>query len=213
MRDGVIADFADTGDTLFLNARRPPIGICPVTVVCIRVSPPFSKPARAPSGSATGGTCRIGWPETTLVSSIFAPAELPSSSRTTRFRRPLRNGRRARPSTTARRLSPLPGGLADGDYDWLIGLFEAAGDGHRVPLQGTDDGTLRVRLGALHLAKAGAVVTFTAETNRPAFDPATWYAPAPEQLEQRGGFWRRANGRQHPAPSGRQRLGSQDLAA
>jgi hypothetical protein len=44
-----------------------------------------------------------------------------------------------------------------------------------VPLQGVDDGTLRIRLGVLHLANAGTVVTFAAETNMPAFDPAAWY--------------------------------------
>jgi hypothetical protein len=42
-------------------------------------------------------------------------------------------------------------------------------------MQGVDDGTLRIRLGVLHLANAGMVVTFTAETNMPAFDPTTWY--------------------------------------
>jgi len=73
----------------------------------------------------------------------------------------------------------LPGSLPDGDYDWLIGLFDAGGDGHRVPLQGVDDGTLRIRLGVLHLAYAGTVVTFGAETNMPAFDPAAWYGQLP----------------------------------
>jgi hypothetical protein len=69
----------------------------------------------------------------------------------------------------------LPAGLPDGDYDWLAGMYDAAGDGRRVPLQGVDDGESRIRLGVLHLANAGAVVTFAAETNMPAFDPAAWY--------------------------------------
>ncbi len=69
----------------------------------------------------------------------------------------------------------LSSSLPDGDYDWLIGLFDATGDGSRVQLQGVDDGTSRIRLGVLHLAGAGTVVTFTAETNAPAFDPAAWY--------------------------------------
>jgi hypothetical protein len=34
---------------------------------------------------------------------------------------------------------------------------------------------LRIRLGVLHLANAGAQVTFTAETNSPVVDPAAWY--------------------------------------
>ena len=69
----------------------------------------------------------------------------------------------------------LPSSLPDGDYDWLIGLYDAAGDGSRVHLQGVDDGTSRIRLGVLHVARAGTPVTFTAETNAPALDPATWY--------------------------------------
>ncbi len=69
----------------------------------------------------------------------------------------------------------FPTGLSDGDYDWLIGLWDAAGDGSRVTLQGLDDGTLRIRLGVLRLANAGAQVTFTAETNSPVVDPAAWY--------------------------------------
>jgi hypothetical protein len=69
----------------------------------------------------------------------------------------------------------LPASLPDGDYDWLIGLFDATGDGSRVPLQGLDDGTLRIRLGGLHLTNSGTLITFTAETNLPAFDPSAWY--------------------------------------
>ena len=69
-----------------------------------------------------------------------------------------------------------PADRPDGDYDWLIGLYDAAEDGQRVALQGVDDGTLRIHLGVLHVAQAGAVITFSAETNRPTFDPGAWYA-------------------------------------
>jgi hypothetical protein len=70
----------------------------------------------------------------------------------------------------------LPASLADGDYEWLIGLYDAGGDGGRVPLQGPDDGTARIRLGVLRLANAGAKLTFIPQTNSPAFDPASWYS-------------------------------------
>ena len=66
--------------------------------------------------------------------------------------------------------------LPDGDYDWLIGLFDANGDGSRVPLQGVNDGSWRIRLGILRLANSGSVLTFAAETNMPAFDPTAWYS-------------------------------------
>jgi hypothetical protein len=68
----------------------------------------------------------------------------------------------------------LPASLADGDYDWSIGLFDPTGDGRRVRLRGLDDGTARIRLGWIRLARAGTSLTFVPETNVPAFDPATW---------------------------------------
>jgi hypothetical protein len=58
----------------------------------------------------------------------------------------------------------------------MIGLFDAAGDGGRVPLQGLDDGTRRIRIGVLRLANAGTSLTFAAETNPPPFDTTTWYS-------------------------------------
>jgi hypothetical protein len=68
----------------------------------------------------------------------------------------------------------LSGTLPDGDYGWLIGLYDPS-DGSRVHLQGVDDGTARIRLGVIHLTNSGSSLTFTAETNSPAFDPSIWY--------------------------------------
>jgi hypothetical protein len=42
-------------------------------------------------------------------------------------------------------------------------------------MQGLDDGTSRIRLGTLHLANGGTLVTFTAETNMPSIDHAACY--------------------------------------
>ena len=71
----------------------------------------------------------------------------------------------------------LPGDLPDGNYDWLIGLYDAAGDGSRVHPQGVDEGTAAIHLGVLHLAKAGTAITFSAETNSPTFSPTAWHTP------------------------------------
>jgi hypothetical protein len=70
----------------------------------------------------------------------------------------------------------LPPNLPDGDYDWQIGLYDSAGNGGRVPLQGLDDGTMRIHLGVLHLTHAGAGPAFAAETNLPPSDPGAWYS-------------------------------------
>ncbi|MBN2508076.1 MAG: hypothetical protein JXQ71_15420 [Verrucomicrobia bacterium] len=67
----------------------------------------------------------------------------------------------------------VPPGVPDGDYDWLIGLFDPA-TGARLSLIGVDDGSQRIRLGALRLARNGAAVLFTPETRTPA-DRSAWY--------------------------------------
>ncbi len=66
--------------------------------------------------------------------------------------------------------------IADGDYDWLIGLFDTA-TGSRLKLSGVDDGSSRIRLGVLQVRTNGTAITFTAETKAPGYDPTPWYAP------------------------------------
>ena len=60
--------------------------------------------------------------------------------------------------------------IKDGDYDWLIGLYDAA-SGARLNLLGVDGGESRIRLGTLRLANNGASVTFIPET-RSIVDPS-----------------------------------------
>ena len=84
----------------------------------------------------------------------------------------------------------LSSSLPDGDYDWLIGLFDAAGDGSRVHLQGVDDGTSRIRLGVLRLANAGTAAHVHRRNQRARLRPGRLVWPASEQLEPGGGLWR-----------------------
>ncbi|HEY5910430.1 MAG TPA: DUF5696 domain-containing protein [Verrucomicrobiae bacterium] len=175
LRDGVVTDFADTGNTLFVNARaavdwnlssyhrvHPRVATFQQTGtrafrVTYRweVQDRLAKDYRAFVHFCTNGVIRAQQDHTVSPpTSQWQPGQAISDGSWN---------------------VTLPSNLPDGDYDWLIGLFDAAGDGSRVPLQGVDDGTLRIRLGVLHLTSAGTVLSFLVETNTPSFDPAAWY--------------------------------------
>lgn len=175
LREGVIADFADSGDTLFLNARAAEDWnlsgrrrVHPSVASFEQTGPRAFRVAyrwEARDGLDKNYNCFVHFCAKDVICSQQDHAVSPAPSRW-QADAVINDG----PWNVT-----LPGGVADGDYDWLIGLFDAAGDGHRVPLEGVDDGTSRIRLGVLHLSNAGAVVAFAAETNAPASSPAVWY--------------------------------------
>jgi hypothetical protein len=66
----------------------------------------------------------------------------------------------------------IPADVPDGDYAWLIGLFNRE-TGVRLRLTGPDDGSARIRLGVLHVRDGGSVLTFTPE---PGADAPSLYA-------------------------------------
>lgn len=175
LRDGVITDFADTGATLFLNARaatdwnlsghrRVQPGVAsfqPTGSRAFRVTYRWEVQDRL----AKDYHCFVHF---CTNGAIRAQQDHPISSPASQWQ----------PSQTVSD-GPwnitLPGSLPDGDYDWLIGLVDLD-DGSRVSLQGADDGTSRIRLGVLRLANDGALLSFVAETNASPFDPAAWYS-------------------------------------
>jgi hypothetical protein len=176
LRNSMIADFADTGDTLFLNARsaadwnlsnyrrvRPSVASFQQTGArTFRVSYKWDSQDILPKNYS----CFVHFCSNGVIRAQQDHPLTPPSSQWS-------PGQAIGDGPWNVTLSST---LPDGDYDWLIGLFDPMGDGSRVPLQGLDDGTLRIRLGVLHLANAGKLLTFTAETNSSVFDPALWYA-------------------------------------
>lgn len=175
LRDGVVADFSDTTDSLFLNARpasdwnlssyrrvRPTVASFSQTGPrAFRVLYNWSAQDRVERDYRcfvhfdAGGSIRAQQDHV-----LTTPTSRWDSGQT------ISDG----PWNVT-----LPANLPDGDYTWLIGLFDPA-DGGRVPLQGLDDGTARIRLGVLRLADFGTTVTFTPETNSTPFDPGAWYS-------------------------------------
>ena len=174
-RGGVVSDLADTGDSLFLNARsaadwnlssyrrvRPSVaGFQQTGTHAFRVTYGWA----VQDLLARNYTCFVHFCANGVIRAQQDHAVSPPTSQW-QAGKVISDG----PWNVS-----LPASLPDGDYDWLIGLYDAAGDGSRVPLQGLDDGTLRIRLGGLRLTNAGALMTFTAETNLAGFDPTAWY--------------------------------------
>lgn len=67
----------------------------------------------------------------------------------------------------------IPKTIADGDYRWLIGLFDLAGDFERLKLRGVDDGQDRILLGVLQVRNGGSSLNFVPETRTAPDLPAT----------------------------------------
>jgi hypothetical protein len=175
LRDGVVTDFADTGDSLFLNARaavdwnlssyrrvQPSIATNAQTGTrAFRVTYHWNVQDRL----AKDYRCFVHFSTNGVIRAQQDHAISPPPSQW-QPGQVIVDG----PWTVT-----LSAALPDGNYDWLIGLFDATGDSSRVPLQGVDGGTSSIRLGTLRLANAGTTVTFIAETNAPPPDPTLWY--------------------------------------
>ena len=175
LRNGVVSDFVDSGTSLFLNARaasdwnlsnyrrvHPSVGAFQQTGTrAFRVTYRWDVQDPLPKNY----TCFVHFCTNGVIRAQQDHSVSPPTSQW-QVGQIISDG----PWNVT-----LPSSLPDGDYDWLIGLFDAAGDGNRVHLQGVDDGTSRIRLGVLRLANSGTLLTFIAETNTPAVDPAAWY--------------------------------------
>ena len=177
LRNGVVTDFADTGDSLFLNARaamdwslstyrriHPSVGSFQQTATrAFRVTYRWDVQDSLPKNYV----CFVHFCTNGAIRAQQDHAVSPPTSQ----------WQAGQSISDGAWDVALPGNLPDGDYDWLIGLYDAAGDGSRVHLQGVDDGTARIHLGVLRLANAGAALSFSADTNSPTFDPTPWYTP------------------------------------
>ena len=176
MRDSVVSDFTDTGDTLFCNAR-PASDWNLSNYRHIHPSVTSFQQTGTRTFRATyhwnvqdqisrNYTVFVHFSTYGVISAQQDHAVSPATSE-------WQPGQRVNDGPWN---ITLPANLPDGDYDWLIGLYDPS-DGSRVALQGVDDGTSRIRLGTLHLASAGSTVKFAPETNAPTVDPTTWYDP------------------------------------
>lgn len=173
LRNGVLCDFVDAGSSLFVNARaaadwnlsrwrrvQPTVNSFQQTAARTfratyrwDVQESLGKDYRCFVHFCTNGAIRWQQDHTLTPSTAQWPAGQVISDG---------------PWTLT-----VPSSMPDGDYDWLIGLFEPA-SGTRLSLLGVDDGSQRIRLGVLHVQSAGSVLTFTPETGAPV-DRTPWY--------------------------------------
>ena len=175
LRGAAVTDFADTGDTLFVNARA---------AIDWNLSNQHRVHPRVASFEQVGPRAfqvtyqwevRDRLPKNYQCLVHFCSRGVIRAQQDHALSRPSSQWQTGDTFTDGSWQARLPGDLPDGDYDWLIGLFDAAGDGSRVRLEGVDDGEARIRLGVIHLANRGAAITFRPETRAPASNPAAWY--------------------------------------
>ena len=175
LRDGVITDFADTGATLFLNARA----VTDWNLSGHRRVQPGVAAFQQTGSRAFRATYR--WdvqdrlPKDFQCFVHFCTNGVIRAQQDHAVSTPTSQWQPGQTISDGPWDITLPDNLPDGDYEWLVGLVDVA-DGSRVSLQGADDGTARIRLGVLRLANAGALLSFTAETNASPFNPAAWYS-------------------------------------
>ncbi len=173
LRGDAVVDFADTQDTLFANARHA----ADWNLSNFR----RVHPSVASFLQTTSRTFRVTyqWDVADRLSKDYRTFVHFTQSGTIRWQQ---DHTLAPPTSQWQPGQTVPDGpftvtvptnIADGDYDWLIGLFDLS-TGARVRLLGVDDGSSRIRLGVLHVQDAGALITFDPETGA-GVDPSPWY--------------------------------------
>ncbi len=176
LRDGVVADFADTGDTLFVNARsdgdwnqpglhrvHPSVSSFQQTGLrTFRVTHQWQVGEQLPRDYVCYshfalhlGTNGVGL---YLQDHSVTPPTSQWQAGQTLFEGPY---------TINIPMSTMP----DGDYDWFISLYNRnTGDGVRL-LGTSQDGGLSILLGVLHVRNNGMLLTFDADQTGAAPDP------------------------------------------
>ncbi len=164
LRDAVVTDFADAGDTLFINARSATDWDL---TTAIRIHPTV---AQFQQTAARKFQLTYAWQVGQTLSkdyncfvhfcqngSIKFQQDHTLSPGTSQWEAGQTNS--DGPFTVT-----ISTNIADGDYDWLIGLSDHD-SGARLQLQGISDSQSRIRLGTLGIQSNGTLVTFVPEPN------------------------------------------------
>ncbi|MGO9467008.1 MAG: DUF5696 domain-containing protein [Isosphaeraceae bacterium] len=164
-RDGVIADYAETADRVFANARPASdwdfSAIKRIRPVVAHFESAGRREIRFTYNWQVNDvlphryTCfvhfgKVGAPESAILFQQDHALAVPTSQ--WRPGRTIKDG----PHTLT-----IPAGLPDGDYAWTIGLFTPS-EG-RLSLEGVSDGTGRIRLGSLRIKGSGREIAFIPE--------------------------------------------------
>jgi hypothetical protein len=167
LRDGVVADCAETADSLFVNARPAAdwnlSGVRKIRPTVAQFAQPeprviqFAYAWQVQEALEKDYHCFVHFGKPGAADSpesILFQQDHPLPEPTSRWQigQTVMDG----PYTLR-----LPDGLPDGEYEWTIGLF-SVGAG-RVALEGMDDGQRRIRLGTLRVRDQGRAIAFEPE--------------------------------------------------
>jgi hypothetical protein len=175
-RDGAMADYAETADSVFANARHA----AHWNLTGLRRVRPEVGEFAATGPRAFRVTYR--WKVDDPLSQdylCFVHFGRPGTDEGIRFQQdhglatPTSQWARGTAVADGPHAVRVPDDVPDGDYEWTIGLFGRGGGG-RVPLEGVDDGKGRIRLGVLRVKDGGRTVSFEPERNR-GEDRQKWY--------------------------------------
>ncbi len=173
LRGGVITDFSETGDTLFVNARAARDwsmpGLCQVRP---RVAE-FQQTGNRAFRAAYQWDVRENLRENLHCFVHFVSGETIRWQQDHGVTPPTPQWQAGQVVADGPWTIAIPPHVADGDYVWDIGLFER-GTGVRQRLLGVNDGTARIRLGVVQVRSNGAALAFLPETGEGA-DPTAWY--------------------------------------
>ena len=165
LRSGAVTDFADSGDRVFANARG---------AADWNLAPHTALPSVASFAQTGSRTLRVTYQWQVLgpipedyTSFVHFVARATDGTETIVFQQDHAPTIATTSWSAGSTVSDgpyditVPAGVADGDYQWMTGLFLASGP--RLPLVG-GDGESRVHLGVLHVRDSGRTLTFDADT-------------------------------------------------
>lgn len=163
LRQGVVSDFADTGDTVFVNARPATDWLTPGQVrlrpTVASFTPTGPRSFRATYSWAVGQAPKFdaGCFVHFVDPSPNAPGEGIRFQQDHALGTPTSEWKPGTTVTDGPWDISVPADVASGDYLWTIGLEQPGGG--RLALQGTSDAHQRIILGTLHIA--AQTVSFT----------------------------------------------------
>ncbi len=167
-RDGVVADYAETKNSVFANARRAGDwmpGLNRLRPQIADFAQTASRTFRATYRWQVGDAPGEDYGNFVHFTQKGAPNEGIVFQQDHALPRPSSSWKSGETIDDGPHTIRIPDTVADGDYEWKIGLFKAGGG--RVSLEGADDGNSRIRLGVLRVRDGGQTISFEPERATP----------------------------------------------